>query len=143
MILIINLLVQTSLGSTCLWSAQRYHPPPRLGGSLGFCRTTHRYAANYYVYLLRRIQHSVLWMNNCLSYYHFSCLTALPLFLCSLTSRISNCLSLLFGTQGRPRRLKPFSTSNEQGTRRCFCTWEGPQIPVLFQSLLFFDTVQS
>ena len=38
----------------------------------------------------------------------FSFVSAFPHFL------ISNCLSLLFGTQGRPRRQKPFSTNNLQ-----------------------------
>ena len=54
----------------------------------------------------------------------FYCWTiAFPLLLHSLTSLISNCLSLLFGTQGRPRRLKPFSTNKKW---RGFCTQEGP-----------------
>ena len=34
--------------------------------------------------------------------------------------------SLLFGTQGRSRRLKPFSTNKKLETWRGFCTWEGP-----------------
>ena len=37
-----------------------------------------------------------------------SCLTAFPLFLHSLTSLVSNWMCLLLGTQGRPRRIKPF-----------------------------------
>ena len=53
-------------------------------------------------------------------------LFAFPLFLHSLTSLMSNPLSLLFGTQGRPRRLKPFSTNKKWGTGRSFCTWESP-----------------
>ena len=36
------------------------------------------------------------------------CLTSFPLFLHSLTSLFSSCLNLLFGTQQKPRRLKPF-----------------------------------
>ena len=35
------------------------------------------------------------------------------LFLCSLPSLISNCLSLLFGTQGGSRKHKPFSTNKK------------------------------
>ena len=37
---------------------------------------------------------------------HYCFLTSL--FLCSLSSLISNCLNLLFGTQDRVSRLKPF-----------------------------------
>ena len=43
---------------------------------------------------------------------HYYFLTALPLFLYSL-NLISNCLNLPFGTQGRSRRLKPFSCKRE------------------------------
>ena len=45
-------------------------------------------------------------------------LTAFPLFLHSLPSAslISKSLNLLFGTQGRSRRLKPFFYKQEQGT---------------------------
>ena len=39
---------------------------------------------------------------------------------------ISNCLNWPFGTQGRSRRLKPFSYKQETGTRKVFCTQEGP-----------------
>ena len=53
-------------------------------------------------------------------------LTALPLFLHSFTSLISNCLNLLFGIQERSRRLKPFSTNKKWGRLRGFYTWEGP-----------------
>ena len=52
-------------------------------------------------------------------------LFALPLFLYALTSLV-NYLCPLFGTQGRPRRLKPFATNKKQRTRRGFGTWEGP-----------------
>ena len=34
-------------------------------------------------------------------------------------------MSLLFGIQARPRRLKPFSPDKKQGTWRNFCTQEG------------------
>ena len=69
------------------------------------------------------------------SYHYFSCLTVLPLFLHSLTSLVSNCLSLLFGTQGRPRRLKPFSTNKEWA----LIPERATQGLVQFQLHLFFD----
>ena len=46
--------------------------------------------------------------------FELSGLTAFPLFLHSLTSLISNCLSLLLGTQEKPRRLKPFFFLNKK-----------------------------
>ena len=63
-------------------------------------------------------------------------------FLHSLTSLISNCLNLPFGTQGRARRLKPFSTNKKHGMWKGFCTWEGPAEFTQFQSPAFFDTPQ-
>ena len=57
---------------------------------------------------------------------HYCFLTAFPLFLHSLTSLISNCFSLFFGTQGRLRGPKPFSTNKKQGRQRGFCAQEGP-----------------
>ena len=62
-------------------------------------------------------------LNSCFSYVYFSCLTVFPLFLHSLTSLISNCLSLLFGTQGNLRKRKPFSTNKKQGNRVIFVPW--------------------
>ena len=59
-----------------------------------------------------------------LLHYHF--LTAFPLFLHSLTPLISNSLNLPFGTQGRCRRLKPFSYKQEMGTQKGFCIREDP-----------------
>ena len=44
---------------------------------------------------------TLLWLNCCV-------LTVFPLFLYSLDSLIINCLSLLFGTWGRPRKLRVF-----------------------------------
>lgn len=41
---------------------------------------------------------------------------------------IINCLILLFGSQGRPRSLKPpplFFLEKEQGAQKGFCTWKG------------------
>ena len=47
-------------------------------------------------------------------------LTAFPLFLHSLTSLLSNCLNLLFGTQRRPKRLNPFARIKNRGVHRGF-----------------------
>ena len=55
------------------------------GGGLSFYRTTQRYASDRYLYPFRRNWEP-----------------------CDSMVLISNCLNLLFGTQGRPRRLKPF-----------------------------------
>lgn len=111
-------LVQTSPKSKCLWSECSHYPwPGEGGGCLSFFRTTQKYASDCYVYPLGRSWDSVLSLNY---YHYFSCLTAFPLFLHSLTSLISSCLYFLFGTQGRFRRLKPFSTNNKQGTWRGF-----------------------
>lgn len=63
----------------------------------------------------------------------FPCLTAFPLSLHPLTSLISTCLHLLFGTQGRPQRLQSFST-NKKREQRAFCTQEGPMGPAYFQN---------
>ena len=52
-----------------------------------------------YVYPLSRNQDLAALPHSCF-------LTALPLFLHPLTSLISNCLNLFFGTQGMSRRLK-------------------------------------
>ena len=54
---------------------------------------------NCYVFPLRRNQGSALWLHYCF-------LTALPLFLHSLSSLISNCLNLPFGIQGQSRKLR-------------------------------------
>ena len=70
-------------------------------------------------YQLRRNQDSVLWTestNLCLRHHYFPCSTAPPLSLHPLTSLISNCWSLFFGTPRRPKRLKLFSTNKKWGT---------------------------
>ena len=59
-----------------------------------------------------------------LSHHYFPCLTAFPVFVHALSSLISNCLSLLFGTQRRLRRLKLFSPNKKHGTWSSFCTRE-------------------
>ena len=52
---------------------------------------------------------------------------ALPFFQHSLTPLNSNCLNLPFGTQGRSRRWKPFSSEQEMGDKeRClYLGWRG------------------
>ena len=70
-------------------------------------------------YQLRRNQDSVLWTestNFCLRHHYFPCSTAPPLSLHPLTSLISNCWRLFFGTPRRPKRLKLFSTNKKWGT---------------------------
>ena len=61
--------------------------------------------------------------------HYFLSLTASPFSLHSLTSLLSNCMSLLFGTQGRTRKLKPFSTNKKLGAQRDFCTQADPAGP--------------
>ena len=56
---------------------------------------------------------------------------------------IINFLTLLFGTQGRPGRKKPFSTNKKRETLRGFCTQEGPTGSCLVSIPFFFDTPQS
>ena len=81
-----------------------------LGGGLSFRKTTQRYGSDvsYIPWGGTRSPAAVLWLNCCLSYYYFSCWTAFPLFLHFLTSLIIDYLTMLFGTRGRPRRLKFF-----------------------------------
>ena len=71
-----------------------------------------------YVYSWRRNQDPAPWLH--------SFFIALPFFLDSLTSLISNCLNLPFGTQKRSRRLKSFSYKQEMGNMERICTQEGP-----------------
>ena len=78
------------------------------GGGLSSCRRTQKYVSDCYVYPLKRNQDPAPSLHYCF-------LTAFPLFLHSLTPLISNCLNLPFGTQGRSRRLKPFSYKQEMG----------------------------
>lgn len=77
------------------WGLRAYgqHPPPGcVYGGLSFYRTTQRCL----VYIpWGGTLDSLLSLNHCLSYHYFSRLMALPLFLPSLTSLISNCSSLL------------------------------------------------
>ena len=88
-----------------------------LGWGLSSCRRAQRYC---YVYSMRRNQDPAP-----LLYYCF--LTSSPLFLHLLPSLISSCLNLLFGTQGRSRRLNEayFLQTRNEDTER-ICTWESP-----------------
>ena len=52
----------------------------------------------------------------------------------SLTSLVSNCLNLLFGTRGRSRRLKPFYKQEAgRGHAVGVWSWEGPKGAVQLQ----------
>ena len=54
----------------------------------------------------------------------------------SLTSLISNCLSLLFGTQGRPRRLKLLLQTRNGGHGGAFVPRRALQGPARFQCVM-------
>ena len=69
-----------------------------------------------------------------LSYHYFSCVTACPLFLRFLTYLIRNFFSLLFGTQRRPRTLKPFLQIKNRGHEGAFVPRRAPQSPAQSQS---------
>ena len=71
----------------------QFTSPP--GRDFSICKTAQRYC---YVYPLRENQDPAPRLHYCF-------LTALPLSLHPLPSLISNCLNLLFGTQGGSRRL--------------------------------------
>ena len=94
-----------------------------LGGSLSSCRRTQRYC---YAYSLRRNQ------DPAPRPYHP--LTAPPLFLYPHHSLISNCLNLLFGTQGRSRRLNEayFLQTRNRGHRKDLYS-RAQQSPAQFQ----------
>ena len=64
-----------------------------------------------------------------LHYWFFSAFSHPPL-------PIRNCLNLPFGTQGRSRRLKPFSYKEETETWKGFCTREGPTGSCLFSKVV-------
>ena len=117
-LLVVNLLVPTSLGSMCLWSTST--PSSTWVGAGGVLVLTEQFkdvCQIVYISLEEELV-PVLLLTYCF-------LTAFPLFLRSLTSLINNCLSLLFGIQGRPRRPKPFSTK-KKWTRRGFFYPGGP-----------------
>ena len=87
-----------------LWSASSHHPPPIWGSQF-----------------LQNSSKICIRLLYCLNYHNFSHFTTFPLFLYSLTSIIV-IACLLFGTQGKPRRLKPFTTKNKPLWG--FCIWE-------------------
>ena len=70
-------------------------------------------------------------------------LDCFPLSLHSFTFLGSTCLSLLLGTQRRPRRLKAFSINMKRGTQGDFAPRKTLQGPAQFQSLIFFAPPQS
>ena len=96
-------------GVSCLWSACSHCPPP--GWGLCFCRMSQRYTSGSRVFQLRRNGGFIA--DRCLSQPSLSCSTAPVSFLPSLPSPGSTCLSLLFASQARPRRPKPFSTNKK------------------------------
>ena len=99
-----SLLVPTSLGSLCLCPVYSLHPPPGWGSPEPRAQ---RRVSDRRVNALRRNPDSALcWVVSSLSP-----LTAFPSFLRSPSSLTSNCLCLLFGTQGglKPSSYKPDS----------------------------------
>ena len=79
-----------------------------LGGGISSHRRAQRCVSDCYVYPFTMNQDPAPSLHYCF-------LTAFPLFLYSLTSLITSCLNLPFGTQGRSRRLKPFSYKQAMG----------------------------
>lgn len=93
-------LVPSSLGQAAvLWSLSSRHPLPGGGRALCSCRSTSKTGISFLEALLMS---------------------------CGSTLLIVNCLSLLCGTQGRSRILKPFSLQARNRTQRGFCVLEGP-----------------
>ena len=107
-------------GPQCLCSADSHQIsyPSNLGRSLlSFCRTTQRYASDCCLSLQEELGLCFI-TGYCLSYHLFSCWTAFPLFLSSLTSLISNCLRS-FGFPGRQRICLPV----QETQRHEFHSW--------------------
>ena len=101
-----------------------------LGGVLGSCRTTGRYASDGCIYPWRRNSNSVFML-------HCGFLTAFPLFLCPPPSLISNGSDLPSGTQGKSGRLKAFSYTPETGgTEKLLFPGRAPQGDALFHKFL-------
>ena len=92
-------------GVQCLWSACSHHPPPRWESQI--------------------LQNNSKLCVRLLCMPYEKELGTFPLFLHCITSLINNCFSLLFGTLGRPRRQKSYSTNKKWGPKRGFCTQEG------------------
>ena len=89
-----------------------------LGGGLSSHRRTQRCVSDCHALLLRRNQDPAPLLHYCFLM-PFLCF-------CIPSHLMSNCLNLPFGTQGRSRRLKPFSYKQEtRDTEKSFCTWGG------------------
>ena len=106
-----------------------YHPPPGWGTLAPSEQLKDMYQIILYTHTHTHTHtHMYISLEEelglCLLNYCF--LTAFALFLHSLTSLISNCLNLLFGSQGRPRRLKPFSTNKKWRTQRVLLGFNPP-----------------
>lgn len=71
-----------------------------------------------YCYVCHLKRNQDYYITDCCLSYHISCLTAFPFFVYYLTSPVSKCLSLPFGTQAQ--ETKAFFYKQESGTQ------EGP-----------------
>ena len=116
---IISLLVPTSLGSTSFCLAWDYHPPPGWGPQV-----LQKLCIRLLCTSPKEDPGPCPLLYDCF-------LTAFPLFLHSHTSLIIDCLNLPFGTQGRPRRLKPFSSKQETGDTEILLYLGGPHSVLL------------
>ena len=108
-ILIINLLVLTSLVSTC-WSASCnargswfLHDVSKVHGRV-LCTSLQEKLGVLRLCLTAQppFRSSLLFLLDCVSFVAVLCFVSVFLFLLPLSSLISNCLNLLFGTWGRP-----------------------------------------
>ena len=134
----VSLLVPSRLGSTCLWSAPSTWVC--VWGSYSFYRTTQRYL----VYIpWGGTLDPVLSLNHCLSYHYFSRLMALPLFLSSLTSLISNCSSLLLELRQGLRDWSLFLYKEETGNTEGLLYLGRHHRILLVSSPTFLDMPQS
>ena len=130
-ILIVNFLVPASLGSMCC--GQHMITILYLGRGLSFCIK------------LKNVHQNVIFLKEELGFYLMAellFLTCFPLLLHSLTSLISNRLSLLFGTQGSPGRPRPLSTNKKQGTQGAFVPRSSLQCPsVSIPPFLWYSSI--
>ena len=124
---------QSGVQGLCSAEVTILHP----GGGLSFCRRTQRCVSDYSVHLLRRNQDPAPLLPYCFW-------NAFPLLLHSLTPPISNCSNLPFETQGRFKRLKPFSCNQEmEDAERLLCPRVPQGVLLTFNPPLFFDIPQS
>ena len=107
-IITISLLVPASLGPGGQWARPNQRYPQIVmdipGGGAGTL---------FYAGLLLKLSAPLAWL-------------LFPCFSIPSLPELVTCLSLPFGTQRRPRRLKSFSTNRKQGPQRGFCGSEGP-----------------